>query len=174
MWASTLTAAERTAWNHFGLITPSTNVYGQTTYLSGHQWFCKCSINLLIAGLAVNTGAPATATVPGPTSLSVVATHTGVDSLALTYADAGAPASCYINLRVSQPISRGISYCNNEFRTLEIRGNPGSPYNPVALYLTRFPEFIYSIGRKIFVLLAYMDGATGIMSPAVIADAIIT
>jgi len=174
IWQSTLTQAQRAAWNSFALVTPSTNVFGQTTYLTGHQWFCKCSINLLIAGLPVNTGAPASATVPGPITLALTVTHTGVDAVSLAYTDAGAPAVNYLAIYACQPISPGISYVNSLFRQIKIVLDAGSPVGIAADYIARFPGFVYSVGRKVFVLLAYMDGATGIMSPALIANAVIT
>lgn len=173
-WENVLTAVERAAWNAFAVSNPSTNVFGQVVYLSGHMWFCKCNINLLSAGAAAITSPPISAGVPGPITFGITADSAGAGSISYTFTDAGQPADCYLKLRASGPVSVGITYANNIFRQIEYAHTPVSGTTVTTPYNSRFPGIIYSAGKQVFGLASFMDGASGIESPALIATAIVT
>lgn len=172
-WANILTDAERVAWNSFALITPSTNVFGQTTYLSGQSWFCKCNVNLLNAGATLLTAPPASPSVPGLISLTIVPDSSAGGSVGITYTDAGLPADFYLSMKFTQPISPGIYYVNNLLRQILYAHNQVSGFSITTPYTDRFPQVVYDAGRKVFALATIIDSTSGIESPPIMASGIV-
>lgn len=103
-WAG-LTDGQRTSWETYASTHPVTNVFGETTYLSGHQYYCKCAALLLALGKSAPTTPPAVA---APTNVSnLVATPgSGQVSIAFT-AKAGTNMSLACDLY--GPHSAGIN-----------------------------------------------------------------
>ena len=173
-WSTQLSDADRAGWNSFALVTPSTNVYGQTTYLSGHQWYCRCNINLYSAGAAAITTAPASATVPGLTGLTLTAASGGGGSITLTGTAGVLPAFWKARLKATGPISPGIYYVNNLLKEIEFMVFAGLLETVTTPYTNLFPNIVNSAGRKIFAFVTILDTTTGIESPGIIASGIVT
>lgn len=58
LWQSTLTDAQRFAWNLFAAERSVTGKLGQTVQLSGWQWFCKVNRSLLTIGPGLQADPP--------------------------------------------------------------------------------------------------------------------
>lgn len=173
-WGNVLSAGQRAAWNAFAIVNPSTNVFGQVTYLSGHMWFCKCNMNLANANVAAVLTPPLTASVPGPLSMSITSAHGPGSELIVTYDNTGSVPNNYVNIYASPPLSQGIAYCNNQFRKVVFSLDTGSPLNASSFYKPKFPGIVYSAGKQVFCLVNFMDGDSGVTSPGLIATAVIT
>jgi len=57
-WATTLSQAERTGWNNWAAMSPTTNKLGDTIYVTGFNAFVRTNAMLQLIGEAVQEAAP--------------------------------------------------------------------------------------------------------------------
>jgi len=163
-WASTLTAAQRLAWEVVGQNMTWINPLGESIKLSGRNWFIKVNTQRLQAGLAVITAAftvfdLATFTLPVPT---VVAAGSSV-SMAFTNTDswAGEVGGAML-VWASRPQNATINFFAGPYRFAgKISGAVSPPTSPSVITL---PFVIGPVGSKIFFRVAVVR-ADGRPSP---------
>lgn len=80
-WAS-LTTQQRDSWDTYAGLHPVSNVFGETTYLSGHQYYCRCACILLALGKSVPTTAPAVA---APTNVANIVATPGSGQVSIAF-----------------------------------------------------------------------------------------
>jgi hypothetical protein len=174
MWSQVLTEPERAAWNSFALINPTTNVFGQTTYLSGQNWFVKLSLNTLNTGGTIVTTPPIAGSYPGLTSLTLTAVGGGLAQLRIDFTGPTFTGTPYLYIFATNNISAGTFYASNKFRFIETLPLPIVTFHDfLGGFRTRFNADPIT-GMKIFCLVKMIDQDSGIDSPGIIASAIVT
>jgi len=88
-WSNNLSLSDQNSWNALALVNPSTNVFGQTLYLSGQQLFVQCNCNLALALVPSLTTAPPDLNVLPYTSASVAVSSAAGGTITFTL---GVPA----------------------------------------------------------------------------------
>lgn len=173
-WSVTLTGAQRAAWNAFALTAPVTNVYGQTAYLTGHQWYVRANINIAAGSGAAVVAPPGATSYPALTTLSITSSHVGGSELIVTFTNPAMPGTPAIYLMVAQNLSPGLSSVNNKFRFVECLGLPLSPWNASVAYMSRFGHVSPVAGKQTFALVLLVDLASGLASAPLLASCINT
>ena len=167
-WSNNTSQADIATWNALALVNPSTNVFGQTLYLSGQQLFCQLNHNLLSTGFA----AMPDLNVNPFTSLSIVADHAAGGSLILTLgipAAIGTPISYFW---AAAPQSPGTNFISSRLRCLGGYGTPATPFDLSTAYKARFGATSIQLGRKYFVLASILNADNGAVSAGIIAQTI--
>lgn len=118
-WSSTLTAAERTAWNLYGASVPVVNRLGQQIYLSGFNHFIRSNTPIKqVAGIVVEAG-PTIFTLPESDG-SFVPTISEATQLISVAFDANKAwvdeDEAYMYIHMSQPRSPGRTYIGGPYR----------------------------------------------------------
>jgi hypothetical protein len=176
-WSNALTQGQRNAWNAWALTQPQTNAFGQTSYLAGQHWYTKLNTNLQIIGGAALVAPPASASYPGPNSITITVNH-AIGTPYLVHVDSPAlPGTPIIRIFSSHSISPGIGYARSILRDMgsaAIGAGPGVfDVNASGMFANCFPNLPYIVGQKIIALVSFMDQATGNQSPGTIAQIII-
>jgi len=124
-WKTVLGDTERGQWNEFAETHSVLNSLGQTIFLTGLDWFCKCNSRLLDAGGTPITEPTDLAVPEAPLTLGIaVASAT---TLTVTYT-AALPADHFFVLWGSGPISAGQ---NPNFRQCRLIGySPADQESP--------------------------------------------
>jgi hypothetical protein len=164
-WSSTLTAAQRDAWNLYASNVPITDALGDSIYLSGQQWYVGANTLRGIAGLSSVSDGPVTFTRPSftePTSISVDTD----DKLnfAFTAADDWAnETGGALLVFAGRPQSLGINFFKGPFRYADsVDGDDSTPpTSPAALD----SPFSLNINQKVWLRFVAVE-ADGRFSPA--------
>jgi len=128
-FSQTLTAAQRAAWAVFGQNVPWINDMGDTIRLSAQNWYLKCNVPRVQAGVAVIDPGPtlyelATLTPPVPT---IVAAGTTA-SVAFTNADAWAnEVGGYLLMYASRPQNGTVNFFAGPYRYVNKIAGAGTP-----------------------------------------------
>lgn len=175
-WANLLTAVERAAWNAFALLNPSTNVFGQVAYLTGAQWYTKTQINITLVGGTRYTTPPAYGSYPGLTTCSLASAHGSPGTITVDAGGTFPLGTPYLHVFASPNLSPGISYVNSVLRDIGFFSGLGAPasYPAITEWRARFSNLVPLQGKQIFVLCTAIDKDTGLQSPGVFANAIVT
>jgi hypothetical protein len=143
-WRS-LTDNQRAGWASLGLSITRTDSLGQTYNLTGLQAYCMVNNNLLDAGEAVISAAPAIVA-PGDLLTAVVTTAGG--TLSLAYTTTPLAASTRLFVYASPQRSAGRNY-EGDFRLIFVTAAAAaSPANILASYSARFGAPV--VDNKIF------------------------
>ncbi len=162
-WNSTLTAAQRSAWDSYALNTPVTDALGNPVNAGGKGMYTRGNVSRLQGSLArvdngpTSFGLPAL-TAPGVTSLVA---STGVLTYTFTNTDTwAAAATSGLLVYVSRPQSVSVNGFKGPFRFAGIKlGNATPPTSPG----TVTSPFTYTAGQKGFVKFVAVD-STGRLS----------
>src|SRR4249920_1572234 len=165
----TLTAANRASFNSAVKNFQKTNIFGDLKTPSGFNLYQRLNNNLLKAGQAILSNAPAPGSVLTTTIGVLTATVAGqVLSLALTGAT---PAATTCIVRATPPLSAGINFVKSQLRI--ITTFPAASATPLVLtaaYPVKFGAFL--AGQKIFVSIEFVNNVTGQNSTQQIVSAI--
>lgn len=147
---TTLTAAQRLAWNTYAQNTPVTDSLGNSIKLTANQWYVACNSLRLQSGIAVVDAGPTTFglptfTLPVPT---IAAAGTTV-SVAFTNTDAWAIATGgAMLLFASRPQNATINFFKGPFRFAgKVLGAATPPTSPAVITLP-FP--VGPVGSKMY------------------------
>lgn len=150
-WNSTLTAAQRSAWDSYALNTPVTDSLGNPVNAGGKGMFTRGNVPRLQGSLLVVAAGPTTfglpaLTAPGVTSLVA---STGVITYTFTNTDSwAAAATSGLLIYVSRPQSASINGFKGPFRFAGIKlGNATPPTSPG----TVTSPFTFAVGQKGFI-----------------------
>jgi len=173
MWQTVLTETERQGWNAYALVNPVTNVFGQISYLSGMQWFTKCSINLVNFGVPIVTTAPIVAAPAAPLTFSMSVTNGSPGAIDLTWTEPTLPGTPTLVVWLTPLLSPGLSFANNQLRLITYTAPAGSPADLEADWHTRFGASPIIIGKKIFGLIYNMNVDNGTTSAGILTNTIV-
>ncbi len=174
VWSTVLSVSDRAQWNSYALTNPQTNVFGQTSYLSGHQLFVRCSSNIFRTGGAISNTPPATTSQVGLITLSLTTGSSGGGTFDLTFTAPTLPGSANLYVFATNNLSPGISYVNNQLRFIGFQPLAASPQHFISEWKATFGNVNPRAGMKQFVLAAIVDNVTGLSSAGIIASAIST
>lgn len=140
-----LTDAQREGWESLGAQMYRTDALGQSYTLNGFGAYVSVNNNLLAAGEAVVSAAPALITPDGLTTATI--TSTG-GTLSIAYTVTPLPASTKLFVYASPQRSEGRSY-DSDTRLIHVSAAAAaSPANVLAAYTARFGAPV--VGNKIF------------------------
>lgn len=171
-WSRVLTPVQQAAWNAYALTNPQTNVFGQTSYLSGHQWYCKLQANIQNSGGIQNVTPPAATSQPGLLTASLATNHTGANKFVITSTNAFMPGTPYIYVFATNNLSPGIYYVNNALRFIGAQPLAAGTNNFTTEWVSYFGGNPPKLGQKQFALVCVVDQATGLISAGIMTSAI--
>lgn len=131
LWSSALSAAQRAAWNTYGLSITKYDAVGQPYTLPGSQWFIGNNAVILQAGGTRVDDGPTTLTLPepDPTFTPSVSEATQLISIAFdTGLDWVGEDDAYMTVKMSAPGGAGTTYNKGPYRLAgSIAGDSGTP-----------------------------------------------
>ena len=162
---STLTEAQRLAWNSLAASTGKTNVFGDTYFPSGKNLFVAINSNILLAGGAVKEDAPSTITMPAITYFDgTIELDLGNFAL-LTEVEGAIPLGTTAVYLASAPSSPGVFNFSGKqrvFYTLSADANP-DPKDVYNAYVAKFGAL--DLGKKVSVQVFFVTTSTGQTTP---------
>lgn len=166
-----LTQAARDAWDTAVQNFPRTNVFGDSTILSGHQLYIGLNSQLLAAG-ASQIGTPPNPTGAAAISSPVLVAAVGASTLTIAFDPDPVPANTAFIVDATTSLSPGRSNVKNQFRQIGVlAAATASPGDIWAEYIAKFG--VPSVGQKVHVQLRAVNTLTGEVSGAVRASAIV-
>ena len=117
-WKSTLTAANRAAWDTYALNTPVTDKFGDSILLSGQQHFIRSNLPRLQAGASIVDAGPTTYGLGSLNAVTLTATESSpIYSLAYDDTEAWCDEDdSHMLMYVSRPVSPTVNYFKGPFR----------------------------------------------------------
>lgn len=156
-WDSTLTSAQRSAWDSYALNTPVTDALGNSVNAGGKGMYTRGNVPRLQAGLTrVDTG-PTTFGLPALTAPAITSLVASTGILTFTYTNtdswAGAVGGALL-VYVSRPQNAAINSFKGPYRFAgKVLGAATPPTSPG----TVTSPFTYAVGQKAFVKLVAVD-----------------
>lgn len=148
-----LTDAQRAGWTSLGLSITRTDSLGQPYSLTGFQAYCSVNNNLITAGDAALSAAPAIVT-PGSLLTATITLTAAAFSIAYT----ATPLATGVRMLtfVSPQRSAGVTF-NGDYRLLNVTAAAAaSPFNALAAYTAKFGLPV--VGNRIFISLQLYKG----------------
>ena len=159
-WSS-LSEAQRLAWNALALATGKTNIFGDKYFPSGKNLFVAVNSNILLAGGTIINDAPSNITMPAITAFDG-AIELDLGNFALLTEVAGAiPANTTAVYLASPPSSPGIYNFSGKhyvFYTASAVSDP-VPTAVFGAYVEKFGSL--ELGKKISVQVFFINKITG-------------
>jgi hypothetical protein len=147
-----LTDAQRAGWMDLGLSMVRTDSLGQSYTLTGFMAYCSVNNNLLTAGDAVVSDAPALVT-PSALETATITLTAAAFSVAYTPTPLGTGQRLFIF--TSPQRSAGRSF-EGDYRLLAVTAAAAaSPHNALAAYTAKFGVPV--VGNKVFLSLQVFD-----------------
>jgi len=169
-WSQSITEAQRAEWNSFALTNPSTNVFGQVSYLSGQQWFVKYNVNSFLSGGILIEEPPASSGYAGLDSLTIEATAGGTDEILITASATEPPGTPFIHLLITRCLSPGIYYANGQFKDCGFLAYTAAETDIISNWSTRYVNLSLQAGKKLYCLANLIDQDSGKVSPSIMAS----
>lgn len=148
-WTSTLTAAQRTAWETWAFNTPQTDPLGQSITITGQNAYIKCNAPRIQLGVSVVDVAPtvfagAVLTPPGIVSATA---STDILSISFTNSDAWAIGTGgYLGVFVGRPQNPSVLFFKGPYRFMgKISGAASPPTSPQPITST----FPFEVGQRV-------------------------
>ena len=164
-WSSTLSAAQRTGWGTLANANPVTDVFGNTRYLSGFQFYCRVNGVRGQCGLAFLDAAPADQAGTALTSITMTATVVPVVSVVFAATPLDADHRLYIF--ATPPHSNGKTNVTGLLKFVSKSGvSQASPYTFTADYTSRFGNPI--TGRSITFRVTTERDTRGVLLPSIL------
>jgi len=158
----TLTAAQRAGWEAMASTVSFANRLGQSIFLKGQAMFNKLNINLLNAGQAAITAAPAYTVPAAPLTVAGTATA-GVPSLNVAFTPTPVPVGTVFQFWATPQMSPGKTFSKSDFRLItNLAAASASPLNMLTAYTTQFGVLI--AGQKFQVKVRAVSITTGVAS----------
>lgn len=163
-YSFTLSDADRATWRAYAAANSVVNRLGNTVFLSGHQMFCRQSINLLQNGGSIVNTAPASAAVGTPSSIIIDALSGGGGHLHVTCGCAGLGGSDFVNIWVTPPLNPGRAFVSSQLRKFNGASTPNVLLNLTLAYTNLYGALPASPGQRIFVQFCVLNTVTGTQS----------
>lgn len=155
-----LTEGQRASWRGAVASFPYTDIFGDRKELDGKSLMIKLNMNLLNAGQAEITSAPASVAIPelGITS----GTATTADGVGLVITPAAIPAGFSLLVYATPPVNGGVYFVKNKYRLLGTATAAAGVVDLQALYDGRFGALSASdAGKAVSVRCALVSNTTG-------------
>jgi len=157
-WSS-LTEAQRLAWNNAVDAFKKTNVFGDLVTPSGFNLYQRLNNNLVTIGIAVIDTPPLPEAVGAMTSMSLAAVN-ATGAITLTFAPAIGAGDTF-KVFATTSINPGKSFVKNQFRLIgTIDSTDASPLDIKTMYDAKFGA-VGAAGQKIFVQVVGVNKTTG-------------
>jgi len=150
-WVDTLTAAQRAAWDNYGLQVPVTDKLGQSINLSGLNHYVRSNVQRVVSAIGRIDDAPTifdlgSYTAPAITSCTA---STGVILVAFDNTDDWAGESgSYMFLYASRGQSPSVNFFKGPYRFVEPIIGAGTPPTSPNSMIGPFP---FDVGQKVYV-----------------------
>jgi hypothetical protein len=166
-WSSTLTDAQRAAWNAFADQNPTRDVFGNTIRQTGSQAFLRINGVLLnVGGTAVDTP-PTDLSVPYLTSVTPTLSGAGGRTFTLAFAPTSIGAGYRLVLFATAQMNAGRSFGASGLRYIATSAdNQASTWDVKAAYETKFGNII--TGRRVYSKVSVVRFATGALSAGIV------
>lgn len=170
-WAA-LTAAQRLAWGNWAAANPITDNMGETQNLDGHQAYVQINGRMLAASLTM-LSTPPLAVAPAPlTSLSATF-DVGSGTSVLTFAATPLGANKRLWVRAAKVDRSSINYIDNLLKFVGVTAaNLATGYDYLATVEARLGAC--TAGEKLFLYVSVFDDLTGLLSPPLRVEGVIT
>lgn len=170
-WNS-LTAGQRLAWKEWANQNPVINRLGKAITLTGLPAYNMLNTRLLAAGLAAIDDPPIVVSPQGMTSLTSTF-DIGSGTFALTFAPTPLGATEYLWIKAAVTNSASINYVGNLLRFVGVSAAAqATGFDPQSLIEARFGTLV--AGQYVHMEVSVFDGATGLISPPLRVDGVVT
>lgn len=164
-WSSTLTAAQRTGWGTLANANPVTDVFGNTRYLSGYQFYIRVNQVRLQCGLAYLDTAPADQAGTALGTATMTVTTAPLVRVAFTATPTDADHRLYIF--ATPPLSPGKANVTGLYKFVSKSGvSQASPYTFTSDYTSRFGNPI--TGKTIWFRITTERDTRGVLLPSLV------
>lgn len=163
-WIHDLNATQRQSWRIYAGTHPVTNRLGNTTLLSGQQWFVKLSANLILAGSSIALVPPVSSSISSPTSFTIYAQASGGGTLTVTPVATAALSGEVAYIFLSPAVSPGKSYIGSKLRVFPNQTLAVTSSNLTGAYTALYGSFPATAGQMIFGRFAVLNTNNGLMS----------
>jgi hypothetical protein len=163
-WIHDLNATQRQSWRIYAGTHPVTNRLGNTTLLSGQQWYVKLSANLILAGSSLVHVPPVSSVISSPTSFTIYANSGGGGTLTVTPVATAALTGEVAYIFLSPALSPGKQYIGSQLRTFPNQTLGVTSSSLTGTYTTLFGSFPAAAGQVIFGRFAVLNTVNGLMS----------
>lgn len=168
LWSTTLTDAQRTAWNSFAATHPVLDIFGDSMQLSGINTFVRLNQTIFQAGGVTIYDPPANLLVASLTTLVPTVTAPNLVSIAFTATPLAANERVYIY--GSGPIPGGKKFTESLLKQVATGATNASPAAIGAAYVTRFGAIV--AGQKHSFDVGVVNIVTGAVSTGLVASTI--
>lgn len=161
-WSS-LSAAQRLAWNNAAVGFKKTNIFGDSYTPTGKNLYAAINNNLALVGVAAITTPPTPEAVTALTALAVATMST--TAMTVSFAATPVPSGYKLVLFATPGVNAGVSFVKNQFRFFtSVAAAGASPANTFAAYVTKFGTPV--AGQVVFVRGYLIHTTTGLRSAA--------
>lgn len=161
-----LTDIQRAGWESLGSGMSRTDSLGQSYTLNGFSAYCSVNSNLLAAGEAAVSAAPALLTPPGLTTATITLTAA---AFSVAYTVTPLPASTRLFMFASPQRSAGRSF-ESDYRLISVSAAAAaSPANVFSAYQARLGTPV--VGQRVFIQL--QTHISGFLSGPLITSAVV-
>lgn len=158
---SGLDAAQREAWNAYAAQYPYVDIFGDSKYLTGFNYYLKCNLNLLNSGSATNPTPPITQAVSD--IVLSFGTIESPDTLPCVADLATLPADHKLVVLGALVNSAGRQVAKSDLRQLKVFSSiTAGAVNVSAEFVARFGEF--AVGNRLGIASFMINTSTGLVS----------
>lgn len=174
MWSQVLSDSDRAQWNAFALTQPTTNRFGQISYLSGQQMFNSLSNNLVLVGGTISNTPPVTSSYPGVTSFVINAGSSPGEFVEAVVTGTPATGTPWFLFYYTQCLTAGTSYVSSKLKLIANTAGADATFTVTSNWKSRFGNYAPVAGQKIFGMIRVIDQTTGASSAMINAVTIVT
>ena len=155
-----LTESQRASWRSAVSSFPYTDIFGDRKELDGKSLMIKLNLNLLNAGQAQITSAPASVAIPELAITSGAATV--ADGVSLVITPATIPAGYSLLVYATPPVNGGVYFVKNRYRLLGTATATAGAVDLETLYNDKFGALSSAdTGKAVSVRCALVSNTTG-------------
>lgn len=166
MWSTTLTQAERDAWNAFASLNPITDVFGDSIKMSGLNMYVRLNTNISNGFGTAITSPPASLSASSVTEGSVVVVGGATPTVVATIVTAPDDTTD-VFVYATAPLSPGVAFVRQQLRLLGLFAQVAGVVTVTTAYKARFGNTI-PVGKKVFLDIAGIDITTGATSSGMV------
>ena len=155
-----LTESQRQSWRGAVASFPYTDIFGDRKELDGKSLMIKLNLNLLNAGQAQISSAPASVAIPELAIVSGTATDAGTVSLNIT--PGTIPAGFSLLVYATPPVNGGVYFVKNKYRLLGTATATTGAVVLTTLYTNKFGALTTAdVGKAVSIRCALVSNTTG-------------
>lgn len=160
-WRS-LTNAQRVGWAGLASQLTRTNIFGDSSNLSGIGMFVRLNANILKALGSPNSNAPNPQAVEYISAVTLTAAA-GTPTFSIAFTKSDVTTTMAIVIEATPQLSAGIGFFKGKYRVISVQdGDETSPLNMIVQYNAKFGTLV--AGKRVAVRLSVVDRTTGLES----------